>query len=131
MKYLIQLGILLLVLSAATIISSILPFPFPASVLGMVLLYMLLEIGWLKLSYIEDTAGFFLNNMAFFFIPAGVGLITTFTALKQHGVAFIIIVIISTLVVMGVTAWVVDQLIRRAQRTGFRLHRKKLKNNSN
>lgn len=69
--------------------------------------------------------------MAFFFIPAGVGLVTTFTVLKQHGLAFIVIVIISTLVVMGVTAWVVDRLIRRAQRSGFRLHRKKLKNNSN
>ncbi|MDO0428367.1 CidA/LrgA family protein, partial [Clostridioides difficile] len=47
----------------------------PGSIVGMLLLFLLLQFKVLDLSSIENVSGFFLDNMAIFFIPAGVSLI--------------------------------------------------------
>jgi len=113
LKALNQLAIVFLILLGANYIASILPFPFPGSVLGMILLLLLLSVNIIKLEQIETGSGFLLDNMAFFFIPAGVGLINSLTVLQQYGLFFIAIMVITTIMVMGVTAWVVDLFIKR------------------
>ena len=50
----------------------------PGSIIGMVLLTLALEFKWLKLSSVEDVSDFLIRNMAFFFIPPGVGLMVNF-----------------------------------------------------
>jgi holin-like protein len=44
------------------------------SITGMLLLLIFLFTGILKQEQIAETADFLLNHMAFFFIPAGVGI---------------------------------------------------------
>jgi holin-like protein len=61
---------------------------------------------------IEELCEFLLSNMSFFFIPAGVGLMTAFGVLKGKWIPFIIIVILSTCLVWIVTAFVVKYLRR-------------------
>ena len=48
MRIIAQIGIVLLVCLLGEAIAAVLPFPFPASVIGMVLLFLLLACGWLK-----------------------------------------------------------------------------------
>lgn len=115
MKALNQLAIILLILLASNFISSLLPFPFPASVLGMIILLILLSFKIIKIEDIEISSNFLLDNMAFFFIPAGVGLINSLTILQQYGILFIGIMLFTTIIVMGVTAWTVEFLIKRKQ----------------
>jgi putative effector of murein hydrolase LrgA (UPF0299 family) len=116
LKALNQLAIIFLILLAANYIASILPFPFSGSVLGMLLLLILLSTKIIKLEQVETGSGFLLDNMAFFFIPAGVGLINSLSTLQQHGVVFVAIMIFTTIMVMGVTAWVVDLFIKHQKR---------------
>ena len=72
MNVLTQLAILLLICFVGEGVALLLPIAFPSSVISMILLFLLLLTGALKLRQIEDAADFLTKNMAFFFIPAGV-----------------------------------------------------------
>ena len=86
---------------------SLLPFPFPASVIGMVLLLILLLVQCLKVDHIREKSDFLLSNMAFFFIPAGVSIINYFDLLAGSLVPLLIICLASTLLTFAVTAYTV------------------------
>lgn len=94
------------------VIEHYLPFSFPASVIGMVLLLICLLTGFLKIEHVQEKADFLLSNMAFFFVPAGVSIINYFDELKSTAVQLIIICIISTVVTFAVTAYSVMLTVR-------------------
>ncbi|EJF39882.1 LrgA family protein [Clostridium sp. MSTE9] len=112
MKYLKQLMIILVTYFAGQVLQTLLHLPVPGSVIGLVLLFLALRKGIIKVEMIEDVCEFLLSNMSFFFIPAGVGLITSFAALKGNWFGFITILITSTAVVWIITASVI-QLFRK------------------
>lgn len=89
--------------------------PVPGNVIGMLLLLFCLCTGIIKLDSVEEVGNFLLDHLAFFFLPAGVGLMTCFSILKGNWAGFIIIIFISTLVVMIITGITVQILIRRSK----------------
>ena len=56
MKTLLQIGIVFLICLIGEIISLILPFPFPGSVIAMILLFLLLLFGALKVEHIRPSS---------------------------------------------------------------------------
>ncbi|MGV8981234.1 CidA/LrgA family protein [Clostridium sp.] len=110
MRYLRQLMIILFPYLIGTILQLTFNIPIPGSVIGLILLFLGLQIGIIKVEMIEELCEFLLSNMSFFFIPAGVGLMTAFGVLKGKWIPFIIIVVISTCLVWIVTAFVVKFL---------------------
>lgn len=74
-KLLVQIGIVFGICLVGEGIAAVLPFAFPASVLSMLLLFVLLLCGVLKVEHIREKGDFLLKNMAFFFIPSGVALL--------------------------------------------------------
>ncbi|MBU3161682.1 CidA/LrgA family protein [Clostridium frigoris] len=110
MKYLRQLMIILIPYVIGTVLQITLHLPIPGSVIGLILLFLGLQIGIIKIEMIEEFCEFLLSNMSFFFIPAGVGLMTAFSVLKGKWIPFIIIVVLSTCLVWIVTAFVVKNL---------------------
>lgn len=88
--------------------SALSPFPVPGSVLSMVLLFVLLLTKVIKEDSVKDVTGFLLKNMAFFFIPSGVGIIEYIAVLKPVIIPFLVICIVSTFVTFGVTALTVQ-----------------------
>jgi Putative effector of murein hydrolase LrgA len=89
-----------------------LKLPVPGTVLGLIILFMALFTGIIKVEMVEDICNFFTSHMAFLFIPAGVGLMTSFDMLRGKVIPFIVIIITSTFVVWIVTAFVVKHLRR-------------------
>lgn len=85
MKIVTQVGIIFSICWISQIIEKLLPFSFPASVIGMILLFILLCVHILKVDHIREKSDFLLENMAFFFIPAGVSIINYFDVLKNWG----------------------------------------------
>ena len=75
----------------------------PGNIIGMLILLLLLSLKVIKLEAIENVAKFLLDNLAFFFIPAGVGLLTAVDVLKGNAIKIVLVCIISTFIVMGVT----------------------------
>ncbi|MGN0144568.1 MAG: CidA/LrgA family protein [Clostridium sp.] len=110
MKYLQQLMIILGAYILGVIVQVTFRLPIPGTVLGLILLFAGLYTGLIKVEMIEDICEVLTAHMSFLFIPAGVGLLTSFHLLKGNIIAFSIIIIISTIVVWVVTAYVVKFL---------------------
>ena len=72
MKILKQIAIVFLLCWLGEVISALLPFAFPGSIVAMLLLVSCLSFSILRVEDIRGVAGFLLANMAFLFIPAGV-----------------------------------------------------------
>ncbi len=112
MKIIIQIAIIFSICWASQIIEALLPIAFPASVIGMVLLLLLLLSGVLRVNHIREKSDFLLSNMAFFFIPAGVSVINYFDVLASALLPLLVICVVSTVLTFAVTAYAV-RLIRR------------------
>ena len=55
----------------------------PGSVLGMIFLFLALLCRFIRPESVKPVARFLGNNMAFFFLPAGVGIITSLDILSR------------------------------------------------
>lgn len=100
-----QIGILFTICWLSNIVEYFLPFDFPASVIGLILLLLAFLTGTLKLKHIREKSNFLLSNMAFFFIPAGVSMINYFSLLKNNVIQLILICFISTILTFVATAY--------------------------
>lgn len=83
---------------------ALLPIDFPASVIGMILLFALLVFRVLKVEHIREKSDFLLANMAFFFVPAGVSIINYFDVLKSSVVQLLLICLFTTVLTFAATA---------------------------
>lgn len=92
------------------ILQSALSLPIPGTVLGLIILFLGLYSGIIKVEMIEDMCEILISHMSFLFIPAGVGLITSFSLINGKIIAFSLIILISTVIVWVVTAYVVKFL---------------------
>lgn len=79
----------------------------------MILLFILLQWKILKLDNIKETSNFFLDNMAIFFIPAGVSLINSLDLIRENIFVLVVAIAISTVIVMYITGIVVEKMIKR------------------
>jgi len=123
MKMMFQIGLLFGVCLVGQAISVFLPVSFPGSVLSMIILFLLLFSGVVKVDHIKQKADFLLKNMAFFFIPAGVGILLSFDLIKNNILPLLIIVVVTTILTFGATALTVQGVIALQDR----LARSKLK----
>ena len=112
MKILRQMALLLLIVFIGDILNKVFGIPIPGNILGMILLLVALITGIIKLDQIEDISKFLLDHLSFLFIPAGVGLLAVTGVLKDSWYFLLLIAIITTILVMAVTALVV-QFLRR------------------
>lgn len=85
--------------------------PLPGNILGMIILLILLCSKIVKIENVETISDFFLSHLAFFFIPAGVGLISSFPSLKNSLIPILLICIITTAIVIVVTGLTVQFII--------------------
>lgn len=112
MKYVKQFAIIALMTFIGECLNLLIPLPVPASIYGMILLFVCLQTGILKLSQIEETADFFLAAMPIFFISPSVSLMSSIGVIKGSLVGILVITLVSTAVVMAVTGLVSQAVIR-------------------
>ena len=77
MKYLRQFGIILGVTCAGEVLKYFIPLSVPGSIYGLILMFVLLFTGILKVEHVKETGEFLIEIMPLMFIPAGVGLLTS------------------------------------------------------
>lgn len=63
MKYVKEFGIILIVSLVGELLNYFLPLPVPASIYGLVLMFLCLMLGVIKLSDVHDTACFLIEIM--------------------------------------------------------------------
>ncbi|MFD3155903.1 CidA/LrgA family protein [Haloimpatiens sp. FM7330] len=110
MKLLKQLCIILIINFLGELIHISLNTSIPGNVIGMILLLLLLCTNAIRLSMIEHVSDFLLKNLAFFFLPAGVGLISCLGILNGNWLAFLCICLISTIIIILVTGLTIQLL---------------------
>ena len=113
MKYLRQLLLILAISFAGEVLKYFLPFPIPASIYGMAILFIGLLTGRIRLEAVKETGKFLIEIMPVMFIPAGVGLMASWGTLKPVLLPVSIITVAVLVIVMAVTGRVSQRLIRR------------------
>ena len=118
MKYLMQFGIIIGLSLVGEVLNSVIPLPVPASVWGMVLLFVLLCLKVIKLDQVQDAADFLLSIMTVMFVPVGASLITSFADIKDEILGIFAIIIVSTVVCFLVTGKVAKKIIDKSENKG-------------
>ncbi len=118
-----QFSIILSIYFLGELLQKAFGLPVPGNILGMLILFFGLYTGVIKLEMIDRISDFLLDNLAFFFLPAGVSLITCFAVLEGKLTAVIGVSILSTVIILGVTGLTVEFvkkfLQRKAMKDGF------------
>ena len=112
MKYLKQFTLILAFSLLGELLHTLLPFPIPASIYGITLLFLSLEFKILKLEKVKDAGKFMIEIMPVMFIPSSVGLMDSWGLIKDSFLPYLTIPVVSTILVMGVSAWVTQLSIR-------------------
>ena len=99
-NFTIGLGIIFLILYLSKFILDIFHIAFPAPILGIIILFVLLKIGIIKENWIEDFCDFMLKNMILFFIPIFVGIISYEDLISKNFLAIIMTIVVTTTLVM-------------------------------
>ena len=96
----------------------VVPLPIPAAIYGLVLMFILLYAGVLKLDQVKSAAQFLIAIMPVMFIPAAVGLLDSFSALQPILIPALITVIVCNVVVMVVTGKTAEFIISKDKKKG-------------
>ena len=112
MNYVKQFCIILAFSFTGEVLNRLIPLPVPASIYGLVLLFLTLEFKIIKVEHIKEVSKFLLGIMSIFFVPSSVGFINALPLMKKYGIQFALIGIVSTFIVFGVTGRITQQLMK-------------------
>ena len=112
MKYLQQLAIIVTINFIGEILNHFIPLPVPASVYGLVILFICLCTGIVKVHQVDDVARFLLAIMPIMFLAPNVSIINSFAQVKEQAVSLVIIAFVSMMTVMAVTSLTAQWYIR-------------------
>lgn len=113
MKLFNQLALILGIWAIGEYISSFIQnvITIPGNIIGMILLFLLLQFKVVKLEKVSDIGDLLINNMAIFFVPAGVSLIRSLDLISENIFVLLITIFFSTIAVMYITGFVVEKMI--------------------
>ena len=112
MKYVNQLCIILAFSFAGEILNCLIPLPVPASIYGLLLMFLALEFKIIKVHHVKEVSSFLLGIMSIFFVPSSVGFINALPLMKKYGLQFFLIAIVSTVMVFAITGQVTQILMK-------------------
>lgn len=85
------------------------------NVIGMLLLFLALNLRWVKAETVRPAARFLLGSMALFFVPFGVGLTVSYRTILDNLGAVVVSGVVSTILVLLTVGWIF-QLLNRKKR---------------
>lgn len=91
----------------------LLPWPIPASIYGMVLLFLALALKWIKIDQIRESGQFLVNIMAVLFVCPAVGLLKCWDIVQDKLLPVCVIVLVSLVLTFGVSGRITQWLIQR------------------
>lgn len=122
MKWLKQTAIILAITFLGEVLHALLPLPVPAGIYGIVLFFIALETRLIPLKAVMETGVFLVEIMPVMFIPAAVGLINSWEILKPTWISFLLITVLTTVIVMGVSGLVTQWMLRQETKKEDAVH---------
>lgn len=108
--------IILLFLSVGKLLSSFLPFVFPGSIIGLILLFLSLSFRLIKVEWIMLSGSLLLKYMAVLFIPVGVGLINYLQLIFDNWFVISFSFIFTTLLILLCVGHLYQYLNKKSER---------------
>ena len=106
------LGWLLVLQSMGELLSRGLSLPLPGPVIGMMML--LVALRWAVVREpVSACADYLLSHLSLLFVPVGVGVMTHLSIVSQYGGRMLLVLVVSTLIGLAVTALLLNYLWRR------------------
>ena len=112
MNHLFQLFVFFGISVLGDFIAKITGVFIPGSIIGMIILFLLLCFGVIKLESIRATGAFLLDNMLLFILPSAVGVITTYHLVADKLVSYLLMNILTTILIFIATAYTAQGVIR-------------------
>ncbi|MGF6112881.1 CidA/LrgA family protein [Pseudomonas frederiksbergensis] len=107
-----ELAVLLAIYLLGCQLAAWFSWPIPGGVIGMALLLLAFACGWVKPAALQMGAGLLMAEMLLFFIPALMSLLDYGGLLRDDGWRILLVIGVSTLMVMLVTAFTVELVVR-------------------
>ena len=108
MDILRQFGIILALAFVGEILHALLPLPIPASIYGILLLFVMLRFKVLHVVLIE--------TMPIMFVPAAAGLLNAWGIIKPKLIPYLIIIVVGMVVVMVVSGLTTQFIINHQKK---------------
>ncbi|MBA6087733.1 CidA/LrgA family protein [Pseudomonas monteilii] len=112
LRLLVELAILCALFLLGGQLATWLGWPIPGGVMGQALLLILFASGVLKPAMLQLGAGWLMAEMLLFFIPALMSLLDYGSLIREEGWRILLVIAVSTLMVMVVTALTVELVCR-------------------
>ena len=107
-----QVSVISIVLLVSKMIESFMPIPMPASVIGLVLLFICLCTGIIKLGQVEKVGTALTDNIGLLFVPAGISVIKSLGLLAAHPILILGLIFISTLLLLLCTGFFSQMIVK-------------------
>ena len=112
MKYLSQFLIILGFTLVGEALQRLIPLPIPASVYGLVLLFLSLCLKLVKVDQVKEVGGFLISLLPFLFVSHVVGIVEHWSAIRSQIFPILLLIVSTTVLVFGVSGSLA-QLLRK------------------
>ncbi|WP_289087884.1 CidA/LrgA family protein [uncultured Veillonella sp.] len=111
---------LAIIAGIGNMITEVLHLPLPGTLVGMILLFVLLLTGVVKLEWFEQGAAVLIGELLLFFIPSAIGIIQYSQLFGSTG-AMLLGVIVTSIITLLASVTVITLSIMKLRRKGYRL----------
>ena len=115
MKYLSQAAIIAAITFGSQLLKALIPLPIPASIYGLIALFLLLKTGVLQLHQVQDVGELLLELMPLLLVPASVSFVTALDIIGDLLVPVLLSGFVGTILVLLCTGRVTQAMIRRRE----------------
>ena len=113
MKYLSQFLIIMGFTTAGEALQRIIPFPIPASVYGLALLFLALCLKIVKVEQVKDVGGFLTSILPFLFVAPTVGILENWSLIQPQLLPIVLLLVGSTLLTFGISGSLTQLLMKK------------------
>ena len=116
MPYLKQITLIMVFSFLGEICRAVIPMPIPASIYGMVLLFLALRLGIIRSAHVRDAGGFLTSMLPVLFVAPAVNLVDCWDQIRSAIVPLAVIVLVSTVITFGAAGVVTKYVMKGRKR---------------
>lgn len=114
LKYLFQFLWILGFSFLGEVLHAWIPAPIPASIYGMVLLFLALQLKIVKLEWVKDTGGLLVGIMSVMFVCPAVGILMCWDIVSENLLAIAAVIAVSFVLTFFVSGKVTQLILKKA-----------------
>lgn len=117
MKYLNQFLIILGFSLLGEALQRIVPLPIPASVYGIVLLFLALCFQLVKIEQVKEAGGFLTGILPVLFVAPAVNILENWALIKGSLIPMFLLVLASTVLTFGISGRIAQAIMQKGEKT--------------